>query len=232
MMAHDSAYSCYGSSGLWVASYPPWNWFGRDLQVPVCSHCTCFYALVWVSPFMSVSLDSLWLCVILFPSHMLSSHCVSDLGPFMLWQADWHKFWHSRLCKQIIFIKHIIMHHSMASGDAYPIINHHCDDDAAQAHPHCPLALTRMIMACRLMQINTCLVISIVLQIEDVLYACFPTDVLGLCDACALHGVLPKLLDDNEHCFSWLVSHLFRGDCTCPEWSSHQIVWRLSLCGG
>ena len=40
-----------------------------------------------------------------------------------------------------------------------------------QAHPHCPLTLMRMIMACHLMQINTCLVISIVLQIEDVLYA-------------------------------------------------------------
>ena len=45
----------------------------------------------------------------------------------------------------------------------------------------------------------------------------FPADVLGLHDACTQHGAPPELLDDNEHCFGWLVSHLFRGDLE-PIW--------------
>ena len=40
-----------------------------------------------------------------------------------------------------------------------------------------------------------------------------PTDAVALREACSRHGMRPELLDDDAHCFIWLVDHLFMGGC-------------------
>ena len=104
------------------------------------------------------------------------------------------------------------MHLLMVSGDAYPIINHHCDHDAgvgpSSLPPHAHEDDDGMPSYA-----DKCLLGDLRCIMNRKCALGFPADIVGLHDACALHGVPPKLLDDNKCCFGWLVSHLFRGDC-------------------
>ena len=110
------------------------------------------------------------------------------------------------------------MHHSMASGDTYPIINHHCDHNMDMGPSSLPPNVHEDDDSMP-SYADKCLLGDLCCIMNQRRALGFLADIVGLRNACALHGAPPKLLDDNECCFSWLVSHLFRGDCLCkcPE---------------
>ena len=101
------------------------------------------------------------------------------------------------------------MHHSMVSGTAYPIINHHCDHNAVVGPSSLPPRAYEADDGVP-SYANKCLLGDLCCITNRIRALGFLADVLGLHDVCTLHGAPPKLLDDNEHCFGWLISHLFR----------------------